>query len=247
MALRRTGNGAAEPAVKRGINWLLAMQNDDGGWSAFDRTRNRPVLVHVPFADHNAIQDPSCPDITGRVLECFGHCGITASHPAVKKAIDFLKETQEKEGCWFGRWGVNYVYGTWQVLTGLRAVGENMKLHYVKRAVEWLRSVQKSDGSFGETAQSYEDPSLRGVGPSTASQTAWGAMGLMAALGADDPAVHRAIEWLVRHQQADGNWDEPWYTGTGFPRVFYLMYHLYRQYFPLLALTTYKKVMGAKG
>jgi squalene-hopene/tetraprenyl-beta-curcumene cyclase len=140
---------------------------------------------------------------------------------------------------------VNYVYGTWQVLTGLRAVGERTEQDYIRRAADWLRSVQKSDGSFGESALSYEDPGLKGEGPSTPSQTAWGAMGLMAAVGAEDPAVHAAIQWLIDNQGDDGNWEEPWYTGTGFPKVFYLKYHLYRLYFPITALARYRQLMAA--
>jgi squalene-hopene/tetraprenyl-beta-curcumene cyclase len=244
MALRRIGGKAAETAVKRGVNWLLAMQNDDGGWAAFDRTRNRPMLEHVPFADHNAIQDPSCPDIAGRVLECLGHCGLTISHTAVRKAIDFIKEGQDADGCWFGRWGVNYIYGTWQTLTGLKSVGERMDHRYIRRSVEWLRSIQKPDGSFGESCDTYDNPALKGRGPSTPSQTAWGAMALMAAVGADDPAVKKAIRWLIDNQNDDGNWDEHYYTGTGFPRVFYLKYHLYCLYFPLTALARYKRLGG---
>ena len=245
MALRRTGGEAASPAVKRGVNWLLAMQNDDGGWSAFDRTRSKPILEHVPFADHNAIQDPSCPDITGRVLECMGHCGLTTEHSAVRKAIDFIKETQDKDHCWFGRWGVNYIYGTWQTLTGLRSVGQRMDTKWIRNSVEWLRAIQKPDGSFGESADTYENPALKGKGPSTPSQTAWGAMALMAAAGQtapNDPHIRKAIQWLIDNQAGDGNWDEHWYTGTGFPRVFYLKYHLYRLYFPITALARYRRL-----
>jgi squalene-hopene/tetraprenyl-beta-curcumene cyclase len=244
MALKRTGGKIAEPAIARGLNWLLAMQNDDGGWAAFDRTKDRPILEQIPFADHNAMQDPSCPDITGRVLECLGHCGFEARHPAVQSGMAFIQSTQDSCGAWWGRWGVNYVYGTWQILTGLRAVGENMSLDYIQRAAAWLRRVQKPDGSFGETCQSYEDPSLKGQGESTASQTAWGAMGLMAAAGAKDPDVKRAIDWLIAHQGPDGNWTENFYTGTGFPKVFYLKYHLYRLYFPLTALSRYRRLLG---
>ena len=242
VSLRRCGGPSAMPAIRRGLHWLLAFQNEDGGWAAFDRTRERPLLEHVPFADHNAMQDPSCPDITGRVLECFGHCGFTATRPMARRAIEFIRTRQESEGCWFGRWGVNYIYGTWQVLTGLKAIGEKMDRDYIRRAVDWLRSVQKPDGSFGESCDSYEDASLKGLGESTPSQTAWGAMGLMAAVGPNDPAVERAIQWLIEHQGPDGNWDEKFYTGTGFPKVFYLKYHLYRLYFPLTALARYKRM-----
>jgi squalene-hopene/tetraprenyl-beta-curcumene cyclase len=246
MALRRVGGTVASEAVSRGLNWLFAMQNSDGGWAAFDKTTDRPILEKIPFADHNAMQDPSCPDITGRVLECLGHCGYTADHPTVRHAINFIRAQQDVDGGWWGRWGVNFVYGTWQVLVGLSAVGEDMQRDYVCRARSWIRSVQKLDGSFGESCASYDDPSLKGKGQSTASQTAWGAMGLMASGGADDPDVERAIAWLIQHQGADGNWEEDFYTGTGFPRVFYLKYHLYRLYFPLTALARYRRLRGAK-
>jgi squalene-hopene/tetraprenyl-beta-curcumene cyclase len=242
MALHRVGGKEAKAAVKRGLAWLFAMQNDDGGWAAFDRTRNRPILEHVPFADHNAIQDPSCPDIAARVLECLGRCGVTIAHPAVRRAIDFIRHGQEREGAWFGRWGVNYIYGTWQVLTGLQAVGENMNAPYIRKAADWLASCQKPDGSWGESCDTYENPALKGQGPSTPSQTAWGLMGMMAANGPQDKSVRRAVAWLTENQQADGNWEELWYTGTGFPRVFYLKYHLYRLYFPLMALARYRRL-----
>jgi squalene-hopene/tetraprenyl-beta-curcumene cyclase len=246
MALKRLGGEAASAAVQRGVNWLLAMQNDDGGWAAFDRTRNREILEHVPFADHNAMQDPSCPDITGRVLECLGHNGVGVADEKVRRAIDFIQSRQEKEGCWFGRWGVNYIYGTWQVLAGLRAIGQDMHAPFVRRAVAWLESCQKSDGSWGETCESYEDPSLKGTGHTTPSQTAWGAMAILAARGPHDPAVAKAIKWLVDHQAADGAWEEKYYTGTGFPKVFYLKYHLYRHYFPVMALARYRNMLQAQ-
>jgi squalene-hopene/tetraprenyl-beta-curcumene cyclase len=243
MSLRRLGGAAAEPAVQRGVAWLLAMQNDDGGWAAFDRTKDRPILERIPFADHNAMQDPSCPDITGRVLEGLGHCGLDVRHPAVARAVAFIRSRQEKEGCWFGRWGVNYIYGTWQVLVGLRSVGHPTGAEFVRRAAAWLRSCQKPDGSWGEGCETYEDPSLKGKGESTPSQTAWGMMGLMAAgAGREDGAVRRAALWLAERQRADGDWDEEPFTGTGFPRVFYLRYHLYRLYFPLMALGRYGRL-----
>jgi squalene-hopene/tetraprenyl-beta-curcumene cyclase len=244
--LSQLGGDEADAARERGIKWLLNMQNDDGGWAAFDRTNDRPLLEKIPFADHNAMQDPSCPDIAGRVLEGLGHCGIRAGHPAIPPAIAFIRKHQDPCGAWWGRWGVNYVYGTWQVLTGLRAVGEDMNKRYVQRGAAWLRSVQKPDGSFGESCQTYADQSLKGQGPSTASQTAWGAMGLMAAAGPNDPAVRKAIDWLIDNQSPDGNWEEEFFTGTGFPKVFYLKYHLYRLYFPLTALSRYRRLLAAE-
>jgi squalene-hopene/tetraprenyl-beta-curcumene cyclase len=236
MALLRSGCAAGKQPAERGIQWILAMQNDDGGWAAFDRTYNRPILEYIPFADHNAIQDPSCPDITGRTLECLGHFGIRQDHSAVQKALHFLEFEQEPEGCWFGRWGVNYLYGTWQVVCGLKTVGVDMNQPWVQAAGNWLLSVQKEDGSFGESADTYEDISLKGTGPSTASQTAWGVMALMAVYGPSDPTVLKGIQYLLDTQLRSGTWDEPWFTGTGFPRVFYLRYHLYRLYFPIMCL-----------
>ncbi len=246
MALHMAANGIApeaREASQRGIEWMLALQNEDGGWAAFDRTMSRPILEYIPFADHNAIQDPSCPDITGRTLECMGHHGLTIDHPAIASAVEFLRQTQEPEGCWFGRWGVNYLYGTWEVLCGLRNVGVNMDEPWVHRAGEWIKSVQKNDGSFGESADSYEDPTLKGQGPSTASQTAWGIMGMMAVYGAEDYDVQRGIRWLLDTQLPTGTWDEPWFTGTGFPRVFYLRYHLYRLYFPIMTMGRWQSMM----
>ncbi len=236
MALMLSGCPEAKSSAERGVRWLLAMQNDDGGWAAFDRTINRPILEYIPFADHNAIQDPSCPDITGRTLECLGHFDIRPDHPAVGKALRFIEFEQEPEGCWFGRWGVNYIYGTWQVVCGLKNVGIDMHLPWIQKAGAWLRSVQKEDGAFGESADSYENPNLKGTGPSTPSQTAWGTMALMAIYGPHDSGVRRGIRYLLDTQLESGDWDEPWFTGTGFPRVFYLRYHLYRLYFPIMCL-----------
>jgi squalene-hopene/tetraprenyl-beta-curcumene cyclase len=259
MTLRRLGGAQNIKAAARGVRWLLAMQNDDGGWAAFDRTNYRRILEYIPFADHNAMQDPSCPDITGRSLECLSWHGYTSEHPAVQKAVGYLKAQQEPEGCWSGRWGVNYLYGTWQAIVGVVRVGEDPGREWIARAGRWLKSVQKEDGSFGESANSYEDPSLKGQGPSTASQTAWAAMALQELYGPDDPDLKRAIDWLAATQldpqDADdpslnpdrdpaGSWVEPWFTGTGFPRVFYLRYHLYRLYFPIMALGRYLTANG---
>ena len=251
MALKRTGGVANEQAAQRGVEWLLAMQNDDGGWAAFDKTKDRPILDCVPFADHNAMQDPSCPDITGRVLECLSWNGFDIKHTSVQRAITYIRSKQEPEGCFFGRWGVNYIYGTWQSVVGPIRCGEQVSNLWLQKAGAWMKSIQQEDGSFGESANSYEDPALKGQGPSTASQTAWAAMVLQEIYGPDDVCLLQALRWLCRtqldHDDAQdplrnpdgdpaGSWRETEFTGTGFPRVFYLRYHLYRLYFPLMAI-----------
>ena len=246
-------------AAERGVRWILAMQNDDGGWAAFDRTRDRRILDYVPFADHNAMQDPSCPDITGRVLECLSWHGYTHEHPSVRAALDFIRTRQEPDGSFFGRWGVNYIYGTWQAVIGPIRCGVAREEPWIQSAGRWMKSIQKPDGSFGESADTYENPALKGQGPSTASQTAWGAMVLQEVFGPEDLDLRRAIEWLCRTQldalaAADplsnpdgdpaGSWRETEYTGTGFPKVFYLRYHLYRLYFPTMAIGRYLDAHG---
>lgn len=239
MALRRTAAEAVPgvpAAVRRGLAWLVQMQNRDGGWAAFDRDITREVLTRVPFADHNAMLDPSCPDITARVLEALGEHGWRPGTPCVDRAIEFIAATQDARGGWPGRWGVNYLYGTWQVLAGLKVIGYDMGSPAVRRAVEWLMSVQQPSGAWGESPASYDDPALAGVGPPTASQTAWALLGLVAAGEGGSPAVRAGVEWLLHTQRADGTWDEEPFTGTGFPKVFYLKYHYYRLYFPLMAL-----------
>jgi squalene-hopene/tetraprenyl-beta-curcumene cyclase len=318
MALKRAGGRENIEAAQRGVNWLLAMQNDDGGWAAFDKTTHRQYLEYIPFADHNAMQDPSCPDITGRVLECLSWHGFDNGHPAVRRAIEYIKSRQVvvplvdgalsdgpallngesaqphvdlrhnghnghgvgaplnghsakrngsegaaglKGGCWFGRWGVNYIYGTWQAVIGPIRCGEDPSQEWIQRAGRWIKSIQTSDGSFGESANSYEDESLKGQGASTASQTAWAAMILQEIYGPHDLDLQRAIQWLTSTQLTDaqaadplinpdgdpaGSWAEFEFTGTGFPRVFYLRYHLYRLYFPLMALGRYAAALGVR-
>src|SRR5262249_13204620 len=203
-------NGQLEviPAVRRGLAWLMQMQNKDGGWAAFYRDINHEILTKVPFADHNAMLDPSCPDITGRALEALGQYGIRVGHPQVDRGIAFIEKTQDKRGCWIGRWGVNYIYGTWQVLVGLEATGYDMNRPAVRRAVAWLESVQQECGGWGETCQSYDDPSLAGQGEVTASQTGWALAGLIAAGEAHADSVRRGIRYLIASQDADGNWRE---------------------------------------
>src|SRR5579864_1019244 len=242
MALQRVkfpDERRMEAALRRGVQWLLSMQNRDGGWGAFDRDNDKQILCNIPFADHNAMIDPSTADVTVRVLECLGRFGWPAEHPVVQKAVGFLTKDQSKDGSWFGRWGVNYVYGTSGVLRALETVSLTAQ-DYCARAVAWLRQVQKADGSFGESLLSYEMESTKGQGNSTPSQTAWGLIGLLAGADRNDPAVGRAAEYLVTQQNANGSWSEDDFTGTGFPGVFYLKYHLYKNSFPVYALARYR-------
>jgi squalene-hopene/tetraprenyl-beta-curcumene cyclase len=230
-----------EGAVRRGIQWLLSMQNRDGGWAAFDRDNDRKTLCNIPFADHNAMIDPSTADVTARVVECLGRFGWSSEHPAIQRAVKFLLKDQSDDGSWFGRWGVNYIYGTSGVLRALETVSLTAR-EYCQRAVVWLRTVQKPDGSFGESLASYETPTTKGKGPSTPSQTAWGLIGLLAGAERSDPAIVKAVSYLVHQQKDDGSWSEPDFTGTGFPGVFYLKYHLYRNSFPVYALARYSNM-----
>src|ERR1700730_1204907 len=230
-------------SVQRAIDWIFSMQCKNGGWASFEKDNDRMVFQHIPFADHNAMLDPPTVDITGRILEMLATYGYDKNHRSVKKALKFIRDEQEADGSWFGRWGVNYVYGTALVLRGLESMGVDHHEPYIQQAAEWLRMVQNPDGGWGETVGSYDDPTLRGVGESTPSQTAWAILGLLAVGDTRSDSVARGIAYLLRTQKEDGSWDEDFFTGTGFPRVFYLKYHLYRLYFPLLALTTYAKVM----
>lgn len=243
IALHKAGLPDEEKGevAQRGLQWLLSMQCDDGGWGAFDVDNNKAILNKIPFADLESMLDPSTCDVTGRALELLGLIGFPRTHRAVKRALRFVQENQEADGAWYGRWGVNYIYGTCHVLCGLRSIGEVMRLPYVRRAVRWLMAHQNPDGGWGETCQSYEDPSLRGTGVSTASQTAWALMGLLAAGEVHSKAVERGIEFLLRTQTAAGTWYEPEFTGTGFPKYFFIKYHMYQHYFPLMALARYRQ------
>jgi len=244
MALQRVDHPdkpRLEKSIRCGLDWLLSMQNSDGGWGAFDRNNDLHILTKVPFADHNAMIDPSTADVTARVVECLGRFGWPASHPVIKHALTFLLRDQTHEGPWYGRWGSNYIYGTSGVLRALETI-RLTAAEYCQRSAAWLRSVQKQDGGFGESLASYSDPRLKGQGKSTASQTAWGLIGLLAASEPSDPAIQRAVLCLVAKQNPDGSWDEDEFTGTGFPCVFYLKYHLYRNYFPLYALARYRNM-----
>jgi squalene-hopene/tetraprenyl-beta-curcumene cyclase len=226
-------------SVKHAVEWMVSMQNDDGGWAAFDKKNDKLFLNEIPFSDMDALCDPSTPDIVGRVLEALGILNDPAYRRIEERGIEYLRKNQEPEGSFFGRWGVNYVYGTSNVLCGLarqRVPGDDAM---VRRAVAWLKSVQNTDGGWGECLESYGNRTLMGKGASTASQTAWGLMGLLAYLPREDAAVKRGVRWLVERQNTAGSWDEEEFTGTGFPNHFYLRYNLYRHYFPLMALGRY--------
>jgi squalene-hopene/tetraprenyl-beta-curcumene cyclase len=233
-------------ASQRALHWVLAMQNRDGGWGAFDRDNDHEFLCHVPFADHNAMIDPSTPDLTARVLEMLGLLGRRVGDPVVDRAVAYMRHTQESDGSWFGRWGVNYIYGTWQALVGLAAVGLKADDAAVVGGVNWMVAYQQPSGGWGESPDSYANPQLRGKGPTTASQTAWAVWGLVAAGHAHGAAATRGVQYLLDKQREDGGWDEPEFTGTGFPQVFYLRYHYYPIYFPLLALSAWNAAGGQR-
>jgi squalene-hopene/tetraprenyl-beta-curcumene cyclase len=234
-------DAAAQKAChRRALAWLLAMQSHDGGWAAFDADNNWKFLNNVPFADHNAMLDPTCPDITGRTLEALAAHGMGRGHRAVRRGVEWLIRNQQADGSWYGRWGVAYIYGTCFALRGLAAAGESDREAHVLRGGEWLRSIQNADGGWGESCASY-DHGVYTPGPSTPSQSAWAILGLIAGGDASSSSVEHGIEYLLRTQRQDGSWREDLATGTGFPKVFYLNYRLYKDYFPLLALSSFVK------
>jgi squalene-hopene/tetraprenyl-beta-curcumene cyclase len=243
MALDRVDARAHAAAIARAREWVLGLQSRNGGWGAFDADNAYDYLNHIPFADHGALLDPPTSDVTARCLSMLAQLGYGRDDPAVKAGLDFLFAEQEPEGCWFGRWGTNYVYGTWSVLCALNALGIEPDHPAVTRAVAWLRAVQNPDGGWGESGESYWDGQAKGRHrASTPSQTAWALLGLMAAGHVDDPEVAAGIDHLTRTQNDAGLWDEPDYTAVGFPRVFYLRYHGYRAYFPLWTLARYRNL-----
>jgi squalene-hopene/tetraprenyl-beta-curcumene cyclase len=255
LALKQVDNPRERYQIQvaeRAIAWEFAMQCKNGGWASFDKDNTKMIFEYIPFADHNAMLDPPTVDITGRMLEMLADYGYTRDDKRVRKAIDFILKEQEPDGSWFGRWGVNYIYGTFLVLRGLEAVGFDQREPQVQQAAEWIRMVQNPDGGWGESCGTYDDPDTRGIGPSTPSQTAWALLALIAAGDDRSDSIAKGVRWLLERQRRDGGWDESMgegarrqsiITGTGFPKVFYLAYTMYRQYFPLLALTGYKRVM----
>jgi squalene-hopene/tetraprenyl-beta-curcumene cyclase len=240
--IKMPDEAAKKEVMERALKWAVSFQCKSGGFAAFDKDVTKKWLQDVPFADHNAILDPPCSDITSRALEVFGRMGISPKEPFVRRAIRFVRETQLPDGSWEGRWGVNYIYGTWLVLRGLRAVGEDMFQDWILRGLNWLESCQNADGGWGETPATYENPKLKGQGESTPSQTAWALMGIMGATDHLRPSLQRGVEYLARTQNPDGSWTEDHITGTGFPKVFYLKYDMYRNNWPLLALADYQRL-----
>ena len=244
MVLLALKEGLEDPEVpryqlQRGIDWCLGMQSKNGGFASFDKDNTKEWLNAIPFGDLKALVDPPTEDITGRVLEMMGVFGYTLDDPIAVKAMDFIHRTQQADGSWWGRWGVNCVYGTWSVLVGLKAIGEDMRQPYVRRAVSWIKEHQNYDGGWGECCVCYREKDQEGCGPSTASQTGWALLGLMAAGEADSPEVAAGVDYLLKTQTLQGRWEESYFTGTGFPGHFMIRYHLYRDCFPLMALGQY--------
>jgi squalene-hopene/tetraprenyl-beta-curcumene cyclase len=243
MALDRCDRVRYEPAIKRATEWVVGMQSRNGGWGAFDADNTYHYLNHIPFADHGALLDPPTSDVTARCLGMLAQLGYDDGHPGVKGGLDFLRDEQEAEGSWFGRWGTNYIYGTWSVLCGLNAAGVDPAEPEIRQAVDWLLARQRGDGGWGEDGASYWPDQPHGEGKvATPSQTAWALLALMAAGEVGHPAVARGIAYLVETQASDGLWEEESYTAVGFPRVFYLRYHGYRAFFPLWALARYRNL-----
>jgi squalene-hopene/tetraprenyl-beta-curcumene cyclase len=251
MAMDRVQGLSAEAdfrgSIARAWEWIVGMQSENGAWGAFDADNQYEYLNNIPFADHGALLDPPTEDVTARCISMLAQIGETVDKSnVVARAVDYLRRTQMEEGSWYGRWGMNYIYGTWSVLCALNAAGVDHASPEVRKAVAWLVKIQNADGGWGEDGASYKlDYRGYGPSPSTASQTAWALLGLMAAGEADHPAVRRGIAYLSRTQGNDGFWDEPHYTATGFPRVFYLRYHGYAKFFPLWALARYRNLSNA--
>jgi squalene-hopene/tetraprenyl-beta-curcumene cyclase len=271
IALHRTrlppdGERAKQVALKRAAEWMLAMQCGNGGWAAFDKDNTKTLVAMIPFSDFGEALDPPSADVTAHVVEALGRLGYRQDHPAMRRALDYLWTKQEPDGPWFGRWGVNYIYGSGAVLPAFEAAGVAMDAQSIRKTVEWIVSRQNPDGGWGESCTSYVNADWRGRGPSTASQTGWALMALFAAGQWEHPAVERAVHYLAQTQQTDGSWDEPWFTGTGFPGYgvgqrllrmprpgehgyqgdempagFMINYNMYRNYWPLMALGRYKR------
>ena len=243
MAMDRLDHDRYKEAIDRAVEWIFGLQSKNGGWGAFDADNEYYYLNHIPFADHGALLDPPTADVSARCLSMLAQLGYKIDHPKVKAAVDYLMREQEADGAWFGRWGTNYIYGTWSVLCALNAIGIPADHPVMRKAVAFLESKQRADGGWGESGDSYWADKPRGEGPeSTPSQTAWAVLGLMAAGEVDNPAVTRGMAYLTDTQKVDGTWDEQEYTAVGFPRVFYLRYHGYKAFFPIWAMARYRNL-----
>ena len=245
MALDRSGDPKFKQNLDRAIEWVVGMQSKDGGWGSFDADNTHFYLNHIPFADHGALLDPPTEDVTARCVSMLAQLGDESGKPAIDRGLSYLRETQQPDGSWFGRWGTNYVYGTWSVLCAFNAAGEDMAAPHIRKAVAWLESRQRPDGGWGEDGATYWSKTKDAAKASTASQTAWAVLGLMAAGEVDGDAVRRGIEYLLTAERDGDQWEEPWFTAVGFPRVFYLRYHGYSVYFPLWALARYRRLRAA--
>ncbi len=242
MLLHRNGDPAFAASIERAREWIVGMQSSNGGWGAFEPENTHLYLNNIPFADHGALLDPPTADVTARCVSFLAQIGMASDDPVMARALAYLRREQEDDGCWFGRWGTNYIYGTWSVLCAFNAAGIGRDDPAVRRAAAWLVSVQRDDGGWGEDEETYRDAPPGRYKESTPSQTAWAVLGLMAAEQVESPAAARGVEYLIATQRGTGEWRELPYNAVGFPRVFYLRYHGYRWYFPLLALARYRNL-----
>ena len=245
LAMNRQGSSDYDEAIERGCEWLLGMQSTSGGWGAFEPENEHYYLNHIPFADHGALLDPPTVDVTARCVGALSQVDRERYKDAIAKGVEFIKRDQEEDGSWFGRWGANYIYGTWSALVALKGAGEDMSQPYVQKAVKWLKAQQREDGGWGEGLETYDVTKKGYSEASTASQTAWALMGLMSADAVEDEAVQKGVSYLTHAPKDGARWDEANWSGTGFPRVFYLKYHGYASYFPLWAVARYQNLMAS--
>ncbi len=245
MALDRAADPKVKVGMDRAVEWIVGMQSRNGGWGSFDAENTNYYLNHIPFADHGALLDPPTEDVTARCVSMLAQIGDEAGNQAIERGLAYLRESQQIDGSWFGRWGTNYIYGTWSVLCAFNAAGEDMSAPHIRKAVDWLKQCQRPDGGWGEDGATYWSKTKDCVKESTPSQTAWAALALMAAGETDSDAVQRGIRFLLSAKRDGAQWEEPWFTAVGFPRVFYLRYHGYSAYFPLWALARYRNLRAA--